>query len=100
RGPQFEEALVVADLNLPEASMSVALGDSPADAHDGTVMTIHRVAVPASAPPPAHLAHPAPLDPSGPGPVWPRLDPLAAVYAAVVTGVRDYVLKNRFRSVI
>jgi NAD+ synthase (glutamine-hydrolysing) len=32
--------------------------------------------------------------------VWPRLDPLAEVYAALVTGVRDYVRKNRFRSVI
>ena len=32
--------------------------------------------------------------------MWPRLDPLAEVYAALVTGVRDYVRKNRFRSVI
>jgi NAD+ synthase (glutamine-hydrolysing) len=32
--------------------------------------------------------------------VWPRLDPLAEVYAALVTGVGDYVRKNRFRSVI
>jgi len=32
--------------------------------------------------------------------VWPRLDPLAEVYAALVTGVRDYVRKNQFRTVI
>jgi len=32
--------------------------------------------------------------------VWPRLSPLAEVYAALVTGVRDYVVKNRFASVI
>jgi NAD+ synthase (glutamine-hydrolysing) len=32
--------------------------------------------------------------------VWPRLDPLAEVYAALLTGVRDYVRKNRFGSVI
>jgi NAD+ synthase (glutamine-hydrolysing) len=32
--------------------------------------------------------------------VWPRLSPLAEVYAALVTGVRDYVTKNRFRTVI
>jgi NAD+ synthase (glutamine-hydrolysing) len=32
--------------------------------------------------------------------VWPRLAPLAEVYAALVTGVRDYVRKNGFRSVI
>ena len=52
---------------------------------------------------------PAPLVDSGatadpaasdPGPLWPRLAPLAEVYAALVTGVRDYVRKNGFRSVI
>jgi NAD+ synthase (glutamine-hydrolysing) len=32
--------------------------------------------------------------------VWPRLSPLAEVYAALVTGVRDYVRKNGFGSVI
>src|SRR5262249_47856572 len=32
--------------------------------------------------------------------VWPRLDPLAEVYAALVTSVRDYVVKNGFESVI
>ena len=98
RGPQFEEALIAADLDLPEADMGLALGDWPADARDGTAMTIHRVAVPAPARPAAAPA--APRGPSGPGPVWPRLSPLAEVYAALVTGVRDYVLKNRFRSVI
>ena len=34
------------------------------------------------------------------GPFWPRLSDLAEVYAALVTGVRDYVRKNGFRSVI
>src|SRR6516165_5222609 len=94
RGPQFAEALVVADLEVPNADLSVQLGDAPADARDGTQMTIHRVA-----------AEPAPDSgkkpgPDGPGPVWPRLDPLAEVYAALVTGVRDYVRKNQFRTVI
>jgi NAD+ synthase (glutamine-hydrolysing) len=63
-------------------------------------MTIHRVSVPLD---PVLLADPVPpLDPAGagPGPVWPRLDPVAEVYSALVTGVRDYVRKNRFRSVI
>ena len=32
--------------------------------------------------------------------IWGRLDPLAEVYAALVTGTRDYVRKNGFRSVI
>ena len=100
RGPQFEEALVVADLDLPAASAGQPPADAAADAHDGTTMTIHRVGVPLD---PALLADPVPpVDPAGagPGPVWPRLDPAAEVYAALVTGVRDYVRKNRFRSVI
>src|SRR5262249_42068352 len=31
---------------------------------------------------------------------WPRLDDLAEVYAALVTGTRDYVRKNGFKTVI
>ena len=60
RGPQFSEALVVADLDLPAADPAVAPGDAPADACDGTQMTIHRVVLP---PPPA------PPSQQGPGPV-------------------------------
>jgi NAD+ synthase (glutamine-hydrolysing) len=98
RGPQFEEALVVADLDLPAAGPGAPPADVAADARDGTTMTIHRVTVPVD---PALLMDSAPpADYAGPGPVWPRLDPLAEVYAALVTGVRDYVHKNRFRSVI
>jgi NAD+ synthase (glutamine-hydrolysing) len=98
RGPQFEEALVVADLDLPAAGPGAPPADAAADAHDGTTMMIHRVTVPVD---PALLTDSAPpADSAGPGPVWPRLDPLAEVYAALVTGVRDYVRKNRFRSVI
>jgi NAD+ synthase (glutamine-hydrolysing) len=114
RGPQFEEALIVADLDVPNADLNIQLGDAPADPRDGTQMTIHRVALP---PPPAHAAS----GQRGPGPVteerglrpagvpggrplgpalWPRLDPLAEVYAALVISVRDYVVKNGFRSVI
>jgi NAD+ synthase (glutamine-hydrolysing) len=95
RGPQFAEALVVADLDLPNADLAVQLGDTPADARDGTQMTIHRVA---AGPAPARRDEPGPD--GEPGPVWPRLSPLAEVYAALVTGVRDYVRKNGFRSVI
>jgi NAD+ synthase (glutamine-hydrolysing) len=100
RGPQFEEALVVADLNLPAAGPGALPEDTPADGHDGTTMTIHRVTVPVN---PALLVDSAPpADPAAPdpGPLWPRLAPLAEVYAALVTGVRDYVRKNSFRSVI
>jgi NAD+ synthase (glutamine-hydrolysing) len=97
RGPQFAEALVVADLELPAADPGVPPGDASADPRDGTTMTIHRVVLPplpASGPP----AQPQPLE--APGPVWPRLSPQAEVYAALVTGVRDYVEKNGFGSVI
>jgi NAD+ synthase (glutamine-hydrolysing) len=97
RGPQFEEALVVADLDLPAADLSLPPGVAPADACDGTQMTIHRVAL---APGAAAARPPAGGGPGGPGPVWPRLAPLAEVYAALVTGVRDYVIKNGFGSVI
>ena len=108
RGPQFEEALVVADLDLPAAAPGALPADIGADAHDGTTMTIHRVSVPVDLTPPAPPAlltdslpaDPADAGPGAPGPVWPRLDPDAEVYAALVTGVRDYVRKNRFRSVI
>ena len=56
RGPQFEEALLVADLDLPSARPALdtsPAADVPAEASDGTVMTIHRVALPAR-PGPAH----------------------------------------------
>jgi len=97
RGPQFEEALVVADLDLPAADPGIPPGDTPADPRDGTQMTIHRVVLP---PPPTREATDPPIAAGDPGPVWPRLSPLAEVYAALVTGVRDYVAKNRFESVI
>jgi NAD+ synthase (glutamine-hydrolysing) len=80
RGPQFEEALVVADLDLPAAPSGEVPGDQPVDAEDGTVITIKRE--------------------DTEGPLWPRLSDPAEVYAALVTGVRDYVNKNGFRSAI
>ncbi len=98
RGPQFQETLLVADLDLPPARPvqdSVPPADTPAEASDGTVMSIHRVALPApsarSSPSPPPLPEPA---------ISPRLAPRAEVYSALVTGVRDYVRKNGFRSVI
>jgi len=54
RGPQFAEALIVADLQLPAADPAVGPGDTPADAMDGTTITIRRITLPtASFPPPA-----------------------------------------------
>ena len=104
RGPQFAEALVVADLDLPAAPPE-SPGDQPVDAGDGTVITIKRVALPLSGPGPAmepeEAAGVAEVGrPEGSWLFWPRLSDPAEVYAALVTGVRDYVRKNGFRSVI
>ncbi len=102
RGPQFEETLVVADLELPAAPGApggAMPGDEPVDAEDGTVITVKRVALtggsrlaPGSGPEPAPAI--------AAGPFWPRLPDPAEVYSALVIGVRDYVRKNRFRSAI
>jgi NAD+ synthase (glutamine-hydrolysing) len=93
RGPQFEDALIVADLELPAAEASLCPGQTPADAADGTVITIHRLELADVPLPPVSRA-------AAPRPLWPRLTDCAEVYAALVTGVRDYVGKNGFSSVI
>src|SRR6266566_4648421 len=111
RGPQFEEALVVADPDLPAAGPGPVPGDQPVDAGDGTVITIKRVTLPTSesvgdagAEEIEEAAEAAGVPeverPEGAGLFWPRLSDPAEVYAALVTGTRDYVRKNGFRSVI
>jgi len=107
RGPQFEQALVVVDLDLPPADLSVGDGDTPVDAGDGTTMTIRRVTLPAvtSSGPveTTDVERDEPAEPAEPAEIralWPRLDDLAEVYGALVLGTRDYVQKNRFSSVI
>jgi NAD+ synthase (glutamine-hydrolysing) len=115
RGPQFDEALVVADVDLPAAPAQV-LAERSVDAGDGTMITVKPVILP----PPGGSTDSGPAD-SGPppsgsiaqltrsseanhaidltgGPVWPRLSDTAEVYAALVLGTRDYVRKNGFRT--
>ena len=104
RGPQFGETLLVADLDLPPARPvrgTVPAADTPAEASDGTVMSIHRVTLPPRPAGPGGPAGPSasPAPPPEPA-ISPRLAPHAEVYSALVTGVRDYVRKNGFRSVI
>ena len=109
RGPQFEEALVVADLDLPAAPEPPA-ADQPVDAGDGTVITIKRVTLPLSGSVAAAMEMEEAADAEGvpegerpegwAGLFWPRLSDPAEVYGALVLGVRDYVRKNGFRSVI
>jgi NAD+ synthase (glutamine-hydrolysing) len=93
RGPQFEEELVVADLDLPPAVASPCPSDTPVDARDGSMITIRRLELPAK----AGASRP---DRPKPRTTWPRLSDPAEVYAALVLGVRDYVAKNGFGSVI
>ena len=93
RGPQFEEALVVADLDLPPAPAREVPSGEPVDAEDGTVITIKRVTLLDVGSTAATATDPGQA-------FWPRLPDPAEVYAALVAGVRDYVRKNGFRSVI
>ncbi len=98
RGPQFEEALIVVDLELPAADPDVTDGDTTADARDGTSMIIRRVTLPATG---ARPQTPAPAEAQAEvRALWPRLDKVAEVYAALVLGVRDYIGKNGFSSAI
>jgi NAD+ synthase (glutamine-hydrolysing) len=93
RGPQFDEALVLADLDLPAADPGLPAGRQRANAADGTAMTIERIELaPLPAPEPDALL----TDPM----LWPRLSDLAEIYGALELGVRDYVRKNGFSSVI
>jgi NAD+ synthase (glutamine-hydrolysing) len=100
RGPQFTEALIVADLDLPAAPPGEVPGDQPVDAEDGTVITIQRVTLRDAGDVPAERPQDAEGTQEAGQAFWPRLSDPAEVYAALVTGVRDYVRKNGFRSTI
>ncbi len=83
RGPQFAEDLVVVDLDVQQSSAAT-------DVVDGRAAGIHHVvlseaAVPAYEPLPRAEAE--------------RLDDVAEVWSALVTGLAGYVRKNGFRSV-
>ena len=82
RGPQFEEALIVADLDLPGAPRGPLPGDEAADASDGTVMTIHRVSAARRASRARARAGPSPA----PGAALAAAVDRREVYAALVTG--------------
>jgi len=87
RAPQYDETLLVADLDLPAATSRLT----------GPVggMVVERLTVPTSArssrPAAALSAAPKAAD---------RLCDEAEVWGALVTGTRDYVVKNGFRSVV
>ncbi|MFF3497723.1 NAD+ synthase [Streptomyces sp. NPDC003247] len=86
RAPQFAEGCVVLDLDLPAAS---------ADAPTGVVddgLRIDRVVL-SEDPLPAY-------EPASAGGYAERLDDDEEVYSALVVGLRAYVAKNGFRSVL
>jgi NAD+ synthase (glutamine-hydrolysing) len=88
RAPLWEQGLMVVDLDLQEADDDRT---GPVDAGDGTSMTVERVVL-SSEPLP-------PYEPVVPGIAVP-LEDEAEVWGGLVTAVRDYVEKNRFRSVV
>jgi len=89
RSAQFESELLVVDLDLPAATAPV--DDVLAGGQASGVLAIRRVVV-SSAPVAAY--------PALPGRHAERLSDLAEIYAALVLGLRDYVGKSGFRSVL
>src|ERR1700729_1298724 len=96
RGPQFEEALIVNDLELPAAPEGLLHDGERVDAGDGTIITIRQVELD----PPADFTASAQWPAIEHEPLWPSLPDSEEVYNALVLGVRDYVGKNGFRTVI
>ncbi len=84
RASQFESELLVVDLDLPAAA-------SPNSAPKPPALPVNHVVI-SSTPVPAFEPRPAPIQP--------RLDDLAERWSAIVLGLRDYVEKNKFTSVL
>jgi len=82
RGPQFEQDLLIVDLDLEPSTVNVTHLSGEGVVH----VTISDTPTPAYAATPAVLAA--------------RLDPVGEVYRAVQLGLHDYVRKNGFRSVL
>jgi NAD+ synthase (glutamine-hydrolysing) len=91
RAGQFTDELLVVDLDLPRATADVTDEPSSVVTPDGATMMIERVVLSED------LL--SPWEPA-PAPMADRLSDDAEVYAALVTGLRDYVTKNGFRTVL
>ena len=86
RGKQFEEEMLVVDLERPAGSRDAA----PEPAGDGQVTTVSLTAPAAPAPrPPLPSPQTAAL-----------LSPAAETYRALTLGTADYIRKNRFRGAV
>ncbi|MDQ1715889.1 MAG: hypothetical protein QOC60_1834, partial [Frankiaceae bacterium] len=88
RAPQFTESLLVSDLAFAAVGSGVS---GPIDAADGTRMTVELVTV---------GEEDLPGWPMQPQAMAQQLGDAAEVYAALVTGTRDYIRKNGFSSVV
>jgi NAD+ synthase (glutamine-hydrolysing) len=88
RAPRFAEHCLVVDLELPGAGEDGAAAFTDPT---GTAIHIERAVI---------SGEPAPPRPVRTALLTPPLDDTAEVYAALITGVRDYVTKNGFRSVL
>ncbi len=91
RAPQFEECLLVADVDVPETpggetGRSSSAGRSPAE---GEEVELHRLE--------GVIGEKETLLA---GKITPSLPPLEEIYSALVLGTRDYVRKTGFRKVI
>lgn len=84
RAPQFEETLLVADLELPDAGEVSAV--------NGAAMSVEHTTVSSQPPPPL----PKPVEAMLSKP----MSDLAETWNALVVGLRDYVIKNNFPSVV
>jgi NAD+ synthase (glutamine-hydrolysing) len=91
RAHQFTEELLVVDLDLPDATAATTDEASHVVAPDGSATTIHRVVL---------SADPLPGWDPVPAQVAERVGDEAEVYGALVLALRDYVVKNGFRTVL
>jgi NAD+ synthase (glutamine-hydrolysing) len=97
RAPEFDEALLVTDLELAQGSTSepsTTIATAPRPSADSSVPWVQHVVLDGPA------REPVTAFPAQPGTIAEPLDGVAEVYRALVVALRDYVAKNGFRSVI
>jgi NAD+ synthase (glutamine-hydrolysing) len=94
RAPKFAETLLMADLDLTRDAEHDAAQAGGGVGHPSAVEGVRHVIVSREAVPAYEPVHVAPRTCAEP------VDGAAEVYEALVTGLRDYVRKNGFRSVV
>jgi len=90
RGPKFVEDLLILDLDLAEADPETT-ASTRSTPEVGAGIQVVRTEI---------SADPLSGYPALPGPIADRLSDEAEIYTALVTGVRDYAVKNGFRSAV